>query len=194
MTGSSDHQMEEQQPQPRVQSVFLRGDDPKKLTIAGLSFLFVLLLMNQEAWLLELIGKHTEPIGITWRFGAPLAILSVAALMPRRPRLVFMGVIGLVLTAITIGDAGYFRFFGSVVSLVSAGTVNQLWDVRDSVLSVVVLSDFVPLGYFAIFFVAAYWLNHGGLVRAGASPSNAEEPRAEVRPDAFSARWKRRTS
>jgi phosphoglycerol transferase MdoB-like AlkP superfamily enzyme len=156
---ASSLESEEQEPRNERESTLQPGDSRKKLTLAMLAVVFALLLMNQEAWLIELIAKQDQTAGLLWRLGFPLAVLSVAALLPRRARLIAMGIVSFFFTAVTIADAGYFRFFGSIPSLSSVGTAGQLWDVRDSVLQVVVWTDLIPLLYCTIFFVAAYWLS-----------------------------------
>ena len=114
----------------------------------GISLLFFLLTLLQErAYLYALTDGAAVPY-LMWRTMWPLMLIVVAVLLPIRPRILFLSATGLFWSVVVIGDSANFRFFGSVTSLVSAGTLHQLWDVRDSVMEVLHVSDWVYPGLF----------------------------------------------
>ena len=114
----------------------------------GISLLFFLLMLLQErAYLYALTDGAAVPY-LMWRTMWPLMLIVVAVLLPIRPRILFLSATGLFWSVVVIGDSANFRFFGSVTSLVSAGTLHQLWDVRDSVMEVLHVSDWVYPGLF----------------------------------------------
>lgn len=137
-----------------------------------LSLFFLILVMWSEAWALSILTDSGAIPGLYWRLIWPLFFLGAAALFPFRARMVFLGISGLFLTGLAVVDAAYFRFFGSVPSLESAGTAGQLWDVRDSVIALISgfeLALFVP---YSVFFIAAAYAPR--IVHSNASHARSE--------------------
>lgn len=100
----------------------------------------VLMIAQEHLFLSSMSEDGTVPYPM-WLLLWPLGTLAIAVLMPIRIRLAFLGLIGLFWSLVVIGDAAYYRFFGSITSLVSAGSAHQLLDVRDSVFGLLGPSD-----------------------------------------------------
>lgn len=115
---------------------------------ALVAFLFALLMVLQErALLLDMAEDGLVPY-LMWQLLWPLAAIAVAVLLPMRARIALLGLTGLFWSLVVVGDAAYYRFFGSVTSLVSAGSAHQLVDVLDSVIDVLSPRDaFFPFAF-----------------------------------------------
>ena len=121
-----------------------------RITLA-VALVFGLLMVAQERQILAALAHGSGVLpGLTWRLPWPLFFVAIALPLPLRARIAFLGLSGLFFALVVVGDASYFRFFGSVTSLVSAGTAHQLWDVRDSVLQLLQATD----ALFALAFLA----------------------------------------
>ncbi|MFK7895326.1 MAG: LTA synthase family protein [Myxococcota bacterium] len=117
----------------------------------GIALLFSVLMIVQEHSVLTALTDGGPIPYLLWRLIWPLFLIALAFLFPFRARIVFLGVMGMLWSFVVIGDAAYFRFFGSVTSLVSAGTVHQLWDVKASVLDVLNAADWIyPPAFLAL--------------------------------------------
>lgn len=116
------------------------------MMLAFVGSIFGLLMILQERFVLEMVARGAPIPSLLWRLQWPLLLVLLSILLPVRARIVFLSVAGFLLGLVALGDAAYFRFFGSVTSLVSAGTMHQLYDVRDSVLDVVKGRDLVVPG------------------------------------------------
>lgn len=115
----------------------------------GLAML--VLMVWQERALLLLLSDDGEIPYLVWRLLWPTLLIVVGLAMPIRTRVAFLGFSGFLWSLVVVGDMAYFRFFGSVTSLVSLGTLGQLADVKDSVVDVLALSDWIfPVAFLAI--------------------------------------------
>lgn len=113
------------------------------LVLSWIGIAFGALMVLQERNVLLMVARGEAIPNLLWRLQWPMLLVLGSLLFPVRARIVFLGVTGFVFGLVAIGDAAYFRFFGSVTSLVSAGTMHQLFDVRDSVVDVMKTRDFV---------------------------------------------------
>ena len=113
------------------------------LVLSWIGSLFAVLLILQEREVLMMVARGEALPSLLWRLQWPLLLVLLSILLPARARIVFLALTGFSFGLVAIGDAAYFRFFGSVTSLVSVGTLHQLFDVRDSVFDVMKSKDFV---------------------------------------------------
>ena len=147
---SEDHVADE--PKARGAEDSAREAEPKRglqagqhelLLLSWIGVVFGVLMILQERNVLLMVARGEEIPSLLWRLQWPLLLVLSSLLFPVRARIVFLAVTGSLLGLVAIGDATYFRFFGSVTSLVSAGTMHQLVDVRDSVFDVMKTRDFL---------------------------------------------------
>jgi lipoteichoic acid synthase len=140
------------------------------LVTFGISLLFFLLMLLQErAFLLGLTNGGAIPY-LLWRSIWPFLLIALAVLLPIRARVVFLSGVGTFWSLVVIGDLANLRFFGSVTSIVSAGTLHQLWDVRDSVIDVLHASDWIYPSLFVALSGFAF-LPKRFLIGQGAAPA-----------------------
>lgn len=112
------------------------------VTLAVALVFSTLMILQERSLLVALTDGGSLPY-LVWRVIWPLLLVTVAVLFPMRARIAFLAVAGLLWSFVVIGDLAYFRFFGSVTSLVSTGTIHQLFDVRDSVFEVLRAGDWI---------------------------------------------------
>jgi len=117
------------------------------------SFLIALIfgaaMVAQEHGILRLLVGDASMPYLIWRSLWPLSLIGISLLLPMRSRILFLAGSGLLWTGVVVADHAYFRFFGSVTSLVSLGTIHQLSDVHESVFQVLNGAD----GVYAIAFI-----------------------------------------
>jgi len=118
------------------------------LVTLAVAALFSFLLIAQERLFLRALGENGQVPTLVWQLLCPLGSIALSFLFPIRIRIALLAAIGALWSIVAIGDAAYFRFFGSVTSLVSAGSAHQLVDVRQSVLDVLHGSDAIYLVVF----------------------------------------------
>lgn len=139
--------------------------------------LFTVMMIVQERMLLSSMAEDGQVPYMMWQMLWPLAAISVASFMPIRLRIAFLGSVGLFWSLVVIGDLAYYRFFGSVTSLVSAGSAHQLVDVRDSVLGILKAKDAIfPIAFLVL--VCSALLPKQILLGAGAPAPFAYRMRA----------------
>ncbi|MBW2497719.1 MAG: LTA synthase family protein [Deltaproteobacteria bacterium] len=154
----------ESQP-PSEPSAFDSGSHRETLITLGVALVFAGLMIAQEVRVLSALTDGGALPNMSWRTLVPLAVIAISLFLPLRPRVAFMGGAGAFWAFVLVCDASYFRFFGSVTSLMSAGTAHQLWDVRDSVIDVQRATDLVFLAFFvclaAVALLPQRWLGNG---------------------------------
>jgi len=138
-----------------------RGHRRETRVTAAVLAAFALLLIVQERMLLVAMSHGGQVPYPTWQLLTPVGFGAFALLLPIRARIAFLALVGLFWSVVAMADATYFRFFGSVTSLVSAGSAHQLVDVSDSVRDVVAAADAVfPLAFVALGAVAVLPARH----------------------------------
>lgn len=138
----------------------------------------VFMVVQERILLLDMAEDGLIPY-LMWQLLWPLASIALALLMPIRPRIVFLGLVGFLWSLVVIGDAAYYRFFGSVTSLVSAGSAHQLLDVSDSVIDILDPKDaFFPIAFLVLTITA---LLPRRLLVGPASPASFESRKVAFR-------------
>lgn len=115
------------------------------------------------AWLLVHSASELMPARKHDSFG-PMAVATaglvafVVALVPPRRRAVVAGVLAALLAFLGFSDIIYMRYFGGVMPVAASGSAVLLWDVRDSIAELVLVSDawMLALGAAGVV-VAATW-------------------------------------
>jgi phosphoglycerol transferase MdoB-like AlkP superfamily enzyme len=131
------------------------GEHRELLVTIGVATLFAILMMAQERQLLMDVSDGGILPYLSWRALVPLAVIAFSVLLPVRSRFAFLGASGALWALVVVGDAFYFRFFGSVTSLASTGSVHQLWDVRESVAELARVSDLLYVTFFGCLMMVA---------------------------------------
>lgn len=117
-------------------------------------FFIALIIKSEREFILSIADPGTFPPSLFWQLLWPTGLIALALLLPRSLRWFFLGISGGISMLLLAGDAAYFDFFGTVTSSYMITSMHQLFDVRDSVISLTSYSRIAPLlGLLPFFFL-----------------------------------------
>ncbi len=132
-------------------------------------FFIALLIKFEREFILTIADPGTFPPSLFWQLLWPTGLIALALFLSRSLRWFFLGITGCISILILAGDAAYYDFFGTVTSSYMVTSMHQLFDVRDSVISLTSIDRVLPMVVLIPFFILGFISLRNRASDAGAS-------------------------
>ncbi len=114
-------------------------------------------MLQADHWMRGSMGGWLP--GSYWRLAWPFGCLGLAFLFFTRWRWYVIALLGSLSALVLVADRVYHDFFASVIAISGFQAIDQVWDVRTSVLASLGAADLLRVGFFLIFACFGWFLN-----------------------------------